>query len=290
MKAIITVGISASGKTTWAKEYAKKNKAIISNRDDLRFSLTGTLGWGEYKFDKTIERMITDLQHSQIELAADLGKDIIMSDTNLNKATRDAWQGTLEGIGYSVEIKPFPITLEEAWKRDGLRANGVGRDVIYKQWQQWLEFIGRKQYVPNKDLPKAIIFDVDGTLTHANGRNPFDWKSVGNDSVDPIVLSMLWDFQKRGYKILVLSGRDSICREETYQHFVENGIIYDELIMRAEGDCRKDTIIKEEIFWRDVAPCYNVEAVVDDRPCVVRLWHDIGIPKVIAVGNPFMEF
>ena len=44
MKATITVGISASGKTTWAKAHAQATGAIISNRDDLRFSNVGRSG------------------------------------------------------------------------------------------------------------------------------------------------------------------------------------------------------------------------------------------------------
>jgi predicted kinase len=290
MKAIITVGISASGKSTWAKEYAKKNKAIISCRDDLRFSLTGASGWGEYKFDKKIENTITRLQHDTFGLAQIYGKDIIVADTNLNKETRENLHELLYQLKYDVEILPFPITLEEAWKRDGLRANGVGRDVIYKQWQQWLEFIGKKQYTPDTTLPKAVCFDMDGTLAHMVDRKAYDWKKVGTDRVDPIVRGMLWDFRARGYKIVILSGRDSICREETYQWIIDNGMIYDELLMRQEGDMRKDTVIKEEIFWKDVSPHYNVEAVVDDRPVVCRMWRDIKIPKVIQVGDPYVEF
>ena len=60
--------------------------------------------------------------------------------------------------------------------------------------------------------------------------------------------------------------------------------------MRKENDNRKDSIVKEEIFWNSVAPDYNVKAVFDDRPQVVRLWHDLKIENVICVGEPFIEF
>lgn len=288
MKAIITVGISASGKSTWAKEYAKTHKnTLITNRDDLRFSITGASGWGEYKFNHQFEDVVSEIQQTTIQEAALTGKDVIIADTNLAPKTRHFWEQVCKDCGYEVEYKNFPITLEEAWKRDGLRANGVGRDVIYKQW---LTYIGRKQYKPNTDLPEAVMFDIDGTLAHRGERGPFDWKRVGEDAPDITVREMLWDFQSRGYKIILLSGRDSVCRNETYYWCEKYGIVYDELIMRAEDDTRKDTIIKEEIFWRDVVPFYNVTCVVDDRPCVVRMWHDIKIPKVIAVGDQNVEF
>jgi predicted kinase len=285
MKAIITVGISASGKTTWAKEYAKANKAIISNRDDMRFALTGSTGWGDYKWDKKIESIVTNQQINLAMVASKVGKDLIVADTNLNADYRTPLVANLKDLGYEVEIKDFPITLEESWKRDSLRGNGVGRDVIYKQWQQWLKYVGRKQYVPDESLPKAIIFDIDGTLAHMNNRWPFEWDRVGEDKVDEHVLGILRFYLENQYEILLLSGRDGVCRAETVQWLHKHSVYYDALYMRYQQDTRKDAVLKEEIFWQHIAPKYNVQAVVDDRPCVIRMWNDIGIPKVICVGN-----
>lgn len=293
MKAFITVGISASGKSTWASEYARKNKAIISNRDDMRFSLTGSAGWGDYKFDKKIESIVTSQQLNLALIASKLGKDLIVADTNLNPDYRNTLYANLEDFGYEVEIKDFPITLEEAWKRDSLRGNGVGRDVIYKQWQQWLVYSGRKQYVSNVSLPKAVMFDIDGTLAQMNGRTAFEWGKVGTDTSDEFVVSMAHAYAQDGYSILFLSGRDGVCREDTLkwlQHHMDFVVNGNALYMRPANDFRKDTVIKEEIFWRDIAPHYNVQAVVDDRPCVIRMWQDLKIPKVIAVGNQSIEF
>jgi predicted kinase len=293
MKAIVTVGISSSGKSQWAKEYAKKNKAIISNRDDMRFSLTGCSGCGDYKFDKKIESIITCQQTNLAMVASKLGKDLIVADTNLNPDYRNTLVTNLEDLGYEVEIKDFPITLEEAWKRNAIRANSVNHDVIYKQWQQWLKYIGRKQYVPNESLPKAVMFDIDGTLAHMNGRKPYDWDNVHRDTCDKFVVSMANNFNRDGYDVLFVSGRDGVCRDKTLNwldYQVDFVVNHTQLFMREANDNRKDTVIKEEIFWRDIAPYYNVQAVVDDRPCVVRMWHDIGIKKVIAVGNQCVEF
>lgn len=145
-------------------------------------------------------------------------------------------------------------------------------------------------YVPNINLPPAIIFDIDGTLAHMNDRGPFDWKKVETDYVDNIVRDILWGFEQQNYKIVLMSGRDSICRNQTITWCTEHNIQFDSLCMRPERDYRKDSIVKEELFYRYVAPYYNVLAVVDDRPQVVRMWYEIGIPKVICVGNPYVEF
>ena len=46
----------------------------------------------------------------------------------------------------------------------------------------------------------------------------------------------------------------------------------------------------EELFWDNVADNYNVIGVVDDRPQMIRLWHELKIMNVICVGNPYIEF
>ena len=68
----------------------------------------------------------------------------ILIYTNLNPKIRNFWKEYAKKNGYEFEIIEFPITLEEAIKRDRLRQNGVGEKVLYKQYQQWLEYIGRK--------------------------------------------------------------------------------------------------------------------------------------------------
>lgn len=290
MKAILTIGVSASGKSFWAKEYARTNKnTIISNRDDLRFALTGASSWKEYKFDKHIENSITELQRITIEQAFRNGCDVIIADTNLNPTYRAQLETFLRSFGFTIEIKEFPITLEEAWKRDAARTNGVGKDVIYKQYQEWLKYIGRRTYVPNTSLPKAILVDVDGTLAKMGDRGAFEWSKVGVDTIRPIVRQMVSSFVHT-HQIIVLSGRDAVCREETGNWLWQNQIVYDRLFMRKEGDMRKDTVIKEEIFWEHIAENYNVEAVFDDRPVVVRMWHELKIPNVIAVADQNKEF
>lgn len=134
------------------------------------------------------------------------------------------------------------------------------------------------------------MFDIDGTLAVMSDRNPFDWKKVGNDSVDMFIAQMLMGYEDLNYRIVIMSGRDSVCRDETEKWLYKNRIPYDDLFMRAEKDYRKDSIVKEELFYNHVAPKYNVVAVVDDRPQVVRMWWEIKIPKVICVGNPWNEF
>lgn len=287
LKAIITVGISASGKTTFAKSLDRT--WVNVNRDDLRFTITGTSGWGEYKFNKSVESMVTNLQYRMVEEARNVGKNVIISDTNLNPKTLNMWQEFLEGLEYKVETKHFPVKLEEAWKRDSLRDNGVGHSVIYNQWLRYHHQYSYT-YTPNELLPKAAVFDIDGTIARMVDRGPFEWHRVGEDEVRWDIAEYLNALKQNDYEIILLSGRDSCCRNQTEDWLERHEIPYKELFMRSEEDNRPDTEIKEELFKTHLAGEYNVQIVVDDRPCMIRTWHRIKIPTVMSVADPYIEF
>ena len=296
----ITVGISASGKSTWAdkkvQEDASKGITVVNiNRDTIRFNdvLPGS-DWSTYKFTKAREQAVSEIALQQFNDAVAAEYDIIISDTNLNEAYRNAWVERGEENGYQVEIVDFPIALEEAWKRDAARANGVGHDVIYAQYKQWEDYIGIKKYVSDVSKPKAIIVDVDGTIADKGKRNPFQWDRVSEDTPRKFIIDIIKNYwANRDIEIIFLSGRDSVCRHETLEWIdIHFGIMYQSinLYMRTQDDTRKDTIVKEELFWNHIADNYNVIAAFDDRPCVVRKWHSIGIPNVIAVADQHIEF
>ncbi len=290
-KAIITVGISGSGKTTHAEELCKKDKSYVNaNRDDLRFTLTGTSGWSEYKFNRSIEGVVTELQKSICALAIKQGKNVVISDTNLNPKTREMWYTYLTKLGFEVEYKAFPVDIQVAIKRDQQRLNSVGYEVIHKQWQQWLDYIDFKRYIPNDNLPDAVIFDVDGTLADMEDvRGPFEWTKVGLDKRVDVIADMAEAYADKGYTIIVCSGRDGVCEQESRKWLDENVLGYEEFFIRTARDNRKDSIVKQEIFWDSIAPRYNIQAVVDDRPQVCRMWRDLGL-KVIQVADPYKEF
>ena len=292
MKLILTVGISASGKTTWAE--TQKHCMVNINRDDIRFNIIKPgSNWSTYKFTKMNEARVTEIELSIATDASKFGEDIIVSNTNLNPKTREFWKKFAKENGYEFEIKEFPIALEEAIKRDNLRQNGVGEQVIRKQYQQWLEYIGRKTYTPNEKLPNCIIVDIDGTVAEMNGRKPFEWDKVDTDLPRQFVIDVVTGYADRhNCHIVFLSGRDGCCYAKTYDwiaKYVGHDISWT-LNMRKTKDFRKDCIVKEEIFWNFVAPKYKVIGVFDDRPQVLQMWHELKLPNVICVGNPFNEF
>ena len=150
MKAIVTVGVSASGKTTWAKKYASENDFVNICRDDIRWRMIGVRDWS--KWDFKFENSVTLIQRHLIATVASEGKNIVISDTNLNSKHRKNLITYLNSLGYDVEIVTFPVTFEEAVARDDKRENGVGNSVIAKQMKAWNEHVG-KQPVTQKNCP-----------------------------------------------------------------------------------------------------------------------------------------
>lgn len=292
MKAYVTVGVSASGKTTFANELVTQGFRDI-NRDYIRFNIVCPgANWSNYKFNGKNENEVTRIHEQMIMESWSRGDNIVISDTNLNAGRRQNLIKTLEQLGYVVEIKEFHVAQETAFKRDRLRANGVGEGVIYRQFKDWNDYTGRITYVADESLPKAIIFDVDGTIAQMDGRGPFEWKRVGEDKPRDLIIQMLRNYADMGYVIIICSGRDDICYPETKMWLDEHvgSIFWHGLYMRKNGDFRKDNAVKEEIFWTHLAHRYNIVACVDDRPQMIRLWHELRIQNVIAVADPYIEF
>ncbi len=117
-------------------------------------------------------------------------------------------------------------------------------------------------------------------------RSPYDWSKVGIDKANEAVV--LINRSVQSWKI-VLSGRDSSCKKETEKWLAENGIDYDFIYMRPEGDTRKDVEVKEELYNNHIKGQYNVLGVFDDRLQVCRLWHKLGLP-LFRVGDPDADF
>lgn len=302
MKAIVSIGISASGKTTDAEKWlndAPGSREILS-RDDIRRKIlreregdastqSGNL-WARWKFTRQSEAEVTAIYNDELEQIAKCRNDVYCADTNLVARHRYELIKRLESLGYEVEVREFPISLEDAWKRDEKRVDTVGRDVIYKQYRLWKEYKSYVHYSNPPDLPAAVLVDVDGTLAHMNGkRGPFEWGNVHLDDCDYQVAHMVQLYHSYGIKIVILSGRDGVCRGATKTWLHDHSIPFDELYMRAAGDMRSDVIVKRELFDEHIRNVYHVWAVIDDRPKVCRMWRELGL-KVFQVGDPHHEF
>jgi len=139
------------------------------------------------------------------------------------------------------------------------------------------------------DKPKCILVDVDGTLAKMKRgpkeRSPFDWHRVCEDLPNTPVINLV-NILSQEYAIIVLTGRDGIALEDTKDWLEYQGVEYDGIYIRPEGNNQKDSIIKHNIYVNHILPNYEVEFVLDDRDQVVNLWRSIGLTCLqVDYGN-----
>lgn len=136
------------------------------------------------------------------------------------------------------------------------------------------------------ELPLAIICDLDGTLAHLNGRNPYDASSCIDDTLNEPVAHIVRTYADLGIAVLLVSGRESRFRKPTEHWLSTHGIRYEALFMRRTRDYRKDALIKTEIYRAEIEPRYRVLFVLDDRNQVVDQWRKLGLTCLqVAPGD-----
>ncbi len=278
LNVILTKGLPASGKSTWAKKMVDDNPNQYKrvNKDDLRDMLDNS------KFSKDSEKFILKVRDAIILEALGHGKHVIVDDTNLSEKHFERIKQLVHGKA-AVKIKDFTdIPIEVCIQRDLKRLNSVGETRIREMYNQSL----RKVVVYDEDanLPPAILVDMDGTLALMNGRSPFDWAKVGEDAVNEPVRTIVNSYREN---IIIMSGRDEVCRHETISWLNRFNIKFNKLYMRPQGNQEKDSIIKRRLFEENIRGKYYIEFVVDDRRQVVQMWREeLGLTCFqVAEGN-----
>lgn len=127
-KLIITRGLPASGKSTWAKQWALEDPEhrVRINQDDIRLML------GKYWVPKR-ELLVQHIQEEALIEALLKGYDIVIDNTNLNKKVLDNYRALVIAHGnHAIEFKDFFDTpLSVCIERD--------KTEIYKLQKELLE-------------------------------------------------------------------------------------------------------------------------------------------------------
>jgi len=315
-KIIMTKGLPCSGKTTWAKEMVSKNPSTHKrvNKDELREMLTAGVHTNH------TEIQVLKARDSLVRLFLKNGLTVIVDDTNFNpihesQLTRIASE---ENATFEVNDSFLAVDVETCIFRNHARnielgkikvTDAVIRDMHEKYVQckkgdttnstQTISTKSKKkspQYHGNMHMvygkPNAIICDLDGTLAIMGDRSPYDASNCHLDQVNSPVATILTQFVKASpdNKILFVSGRSSAYRQQTVEWLVSHffvSLFRWELFMRSEGDNRKDSVIKREIFDQQIRDNYTVLFVLDDRDQVVATWRkELNLPCFqVAYGN-----
>lgn len=293
---VITRGLPASGKTTWARGWASQPERVRLSRDDLRETLFAVQGVGTSQQEATI----SDLLHAQTRGYLNNGISVVIDATNLRLRHAREYATIAHETGANFRVEEFDTPADQCIERDQHRHDKGGRLVGEQVIRDMAErFRDRPKVTPRVKatefpvepykreygLPEAIIVDIDGTLAHMDGRSPYDWERVGEDLLDENLGRIIHVLSGR-FRIIVMSGRSEDCREITQEWLRDNHVKYDYLFMRPSRDNRPDTIIKYELFDEHVRGRFNITCVYDDRSSVVQLWRRMGLSCYqVAPGN-----
>lgn len=294
LELVINRGVPGSGKSTYAKAWVNlKAGRIRSNRDDIRFQTYGT-----YFGPPVDENIVTVIQHSGIEAALKAGISVIVDDCNIEPKYIRILSAIANKYDAKVRIQEHDVPVAVALERNRMRKDEGGRfvpeDVILKMDKR-MKSIGKVEvpefqtlvpYVPPMQGKRAILVDIDGTLAKMRGRSPFEWDRVDEDDIVEAVRDVVVKENAFDTWIIIMSGRDASCYDKTLRWLRKHHVPVDFLYMRAEGDMRKDSVVKYELFNKHIRDIYDVQYVLDDRNQVVDMWRKIGLTVFqVAEGN-----
>lgn len=284
-KLLMLRGLPGSGKSTEARELVEKQGYVRVNKDELREMLNN----GNHSQSK--ENLVIEIRDSIIISALRSGRNVVVDDTNihpkhearLREITAAYNEGTGKKVSFSIKCLLL-VPIEYCINNDLNRLKSVGEQVIRKMDEE-----ARKNYpelypieakvVPyprNSELFDSILCDLDGTLALITDRNPYDASMCENDKVNEAVATCLRN-HALSFKIFFMSGRSDKYREQTEKWLADHGLLFGPVYMRKEGDDRKDSIVKHELFDAHIKGQYNVSFVLDDRDQVVEKWREMGL-------------
>lgn len=279
-------GLPASGKTTWALENASSVNIRLNN-DVFRTMMTG-----DYSDQK--EGVVNAGIRAAGMDALNRGLNIIVDNTNLSDKHKNFWIQYCSTHNITLEELFFDTSLELCIERDSHRPDGqkVGEGRIKEMHDNafgphTMRTVVAYRY-QDPTLHKAVIVDIDGTLAFMNDRGCFDYSKVDTDIPNLPIIELVNQLQE-DYAILLVSGREGTadCYSKTLRWLIDNGIEFDDIFMRKEGDKRKDSIVKRELFEKHIEGSYNVLCVIDDRDRTVEMWRkELNLPCLqVNYGN-----
>ena len=291
MKALFLVGVPGSGKSTFAMDLCLQGWRRI-NRDEIRQTIFGfTAEQHSLYWVKPNEKLVTAVENNMLSALIGQGKNVVIDNTNLDPKYIYKFANLILNINsdYEFEIKMMDTDKATCIQRDEDRVKKVGKEVIDRMWSKFKNFneeevmqkISDMQNVEpiprDESLRDCVIFDIDGTLANKGDRSAFDWKRVGEDTLREAV----WEayaghFNTPDTAIIICTGRDGICADDTRQWLKKHDINFEEFHIRPQGNFESDYVIKERM-WRDIATRYNIVCMYDDRDQVVAHARRLGL-------------
>lgn len=273
-KIILTRGLVASGKSTWAKQFISDDTSYQRVcRDDLRHMLNN------YKHTDRNEEIVTEVRDAIIKILLANNKSVVVDETALNHNVEKQMLKIAQAARADLEVKEFHKSLEDCIKDDATRPNPVGSKIIMRMHEKYLAKHEPEQKI-DSNKPWAVIVDMDGTVCKLNGRNPFNTSMCAKDLPHEHVLAVIAALQATGDHVIFLTGRDEQYREPSEKWLTKHVKYSYQLYMREIGDKRKDFLYKSEVLETKIMPNYNIRLCLEDRPRNLRAFRALGLPTL----------
>ena len=204
-KLLILVGAPGSGKSTFARYFLRtEDNWVRVNRDDFRLMQFGDslmIPFYEERISKMVDASVLALLKSDT--------NVLIDATNTSLRTiQDMVNAYTEYA--DISFKVFDVPVEELVKRCDKRFAETGKfipkGVIEKNVSNLHHTLEKFNFEPipqrvkapeavytvqDESLPKAVICDLDGTLSLLNGRDPYNAATCDNDLLNAPVASVL---------------------------------------------------------------------------------------------------
>jgi phosphoglycolate phosphatase-like HAD superfamily hydrolase len=139
--------------------------------------------------------------------------------------------------------------------------------------------------------PRAVIWDLDGTLADDRARAHFveveegrqrDWESyfdaIEEDPPIAASIAILHALYRDGFRVIFLTGRPEYTRPQTERWLKANGLEdHDLLLMRPDGERRPAGEFKVEVL-DDLKAEYEIVCAFEDRIDVAEHLRKVGVP------------
>lgn len=290
-KLILCRGIQASGKSTWAKAWAKEDPEhrVRFNNDDIRNML------GEY-WVPSREGMVTELKRSFACEATRKGYDIVVDNMNLNPKEVGWWEdvisvaNSITKFEYELEFKDFFIPVDECIRRDAMREQPMGAKVIKDTWKRYSNFIIQESVkdMLNKSAKHVdgghfvILVDMDATLCLNTTGRPYYGEGAAEGMLNDIAIEGTCALVRRMYekcKVFIVTGREGTPEiiAATKEWLANHDIKVDELFFRPIKDYSPGDECKKKIYEDNIKGKYNVQFVLEDNCKCVKMWREQGL-------------
>lgn len=301
-----TRGIPGSGKSTFAEEWEKADpeNRVRVNRDNIRKELFGVDVVLDSKGfpDRKAENKVTQMEDKMITAGLNAGKDVMIDATHLGgsrvfkRIERFRAQRALVNPDIVTKNYDFPIHIDEAIRRNAARERKVPVKVIRQMYSglgpngELLHVDGTypvRPFVAPAERKLAVAFDMDGTLTDVRDIRHYVERDEGDKRnknfelfhrkslfmpANYAVLALAKQANENGLAVIITTARNEAYREVTQKWLDDNGVVYENMFMRADNDQRPDYVVKHDMLNNEILEHYDVVRCVDDNPQAIAAW------------------